>query len=52
MAGGMGGMGGNPFGGGGQNPFSKEKLEALKSNPKIAAHLTDVNFRNLYDMCC
>lgn len=53
--GGMGGMGGmgskNPFGGGDDGPFSATKLEALKTNPKIAMHLMDPKFRNLYDMC-
>lgn len=49
---GMGGMGGkNPFGGGDDGPFSASALTKLKSNPKIAAHLLDPKFRNLYDLC-
>ena len=34
--GGMGGMGGPP--GGQDGPFSKAKLEAIKTNPKFAAY--------------
>lgn len=55
--GGMGGMGNmfgggkNPFGGGEDGPFSAAALTKLKSNPKIAMHLMDVKFRNLYDLC-
>ena len=41
-------MGGPP---GGKSPFSAEALEKLRSNPKIAAHLQDVQFKNMYDMC-
>lgn len=58
MMGGMGGMGGmpgmggkNPFGGGEDGPFSAAALTKLKSNPKIAMHLLDPKFRNLYDLC-
>jgi hypothetical protein len=48
----MGGMGGkNPFGGGEDGPFSAAALTKLKSNPKIAMHLLDPKFRNLYDLC-
>lgn len=52
--GGMGNMfggGKNPFGGGEDGPFSAAALTKLKSNPKIAMHLMDVKFRNLYDLC-
>ena len=49
----MGGMGGMPgMGGpGGQNPFSKEALEKLKTNPKLANYFTDPQFANMYEMC-
>lgn len=49
MGGGMPGMPGGM--GGGDGPFSASKLEALKTNPKIAEFLKDVKFKNLYDMC-
>jgi len=48
MGGGMPGMGGGMPG---QSPFSAEALEKLKTNPKIAKHLQDTQFKNLYDMC-
>ena len=47
--GGMGGMGGMP--GGQDGPFNAKALTDLKTNPKIAKHLQDPQFRNLYDMC-
>ena len=46
---GMGGMGGPP--GGQDGPFSKAKLEAIKTNPKFAAYFQDVQFKNMFDMC-
>ncbi len=53
---GMGGAGGMPGGmgagmGGGDGPFSAEALTKLKTNPKIAMHLMDPQFKNMYDMC-
>ena len=51
----MGGMGGGMGGGmpgmDGDGPFSAAKLEALKTNPKIAEFMKDVKFKNLYDLC-
>ena len=55
MGGGMPGMGGGMGGGmpgmGANNPFSKEKLEALKTNPKIAPYFQDPQFKNMFEMC-
>ena len=52
MPGGMpGGMGGGMPGMDGDGPFSAAKLEALKTNPKIAEFMKDVKFKNLYDLC-